>query len=66
MGFDIPPLPIETEFKISSVKHRLYQLSREELEELLVECLTTMTKLAHQTKALRNYIINDLGKTNQD
>jgi hypothetical protein len=66
MDFEIPPLPIETEFKISSVKHRLYQLSREELEALMIECLSTMTKLAHQTKVLRNYIVGEMGKTPQD
>ena len=66
MDFEIPPLPIETEFKISSVKHRLHQLSREELEVLMVECLTTMTKLAHQTKVLKNHILNKEGKTIQD
>jgi hypothetical protein len=61
MDFEIPPLPIESEFKISSIKHRLHQLSRDEIETLLVECLYTMTKLAHQTKALKNHIQSNKG-----
>jgi hypothetical protein len=63
MDFDLSPLPLEAEFKISSIKHRLYQLSREEIEILLIECLSTMTKLAHQTKQLKDYIQSDKGKT---
>jgi hypothetical protein len=61
MGFNIPPLPIEAEFKISSVKHRLHCLSRDELEVLFIECLSTMTQLAHQTKFLKRYIQDNEG-----
>lgn len=62
MDFEIPPVPLEAEFKISSIKHRLYQLSREELEELLVECISIMTKLTHQTRILKNHIAREQGK----
>jgi len=63
--FRIRPLPIEKEFKVQSIKQRLYQLSREELEEFLVEALSTMTKLAHQVTELREYIEYLEGKNEQ-
>jgi hypothetical protein len=40
-------------------------LSREELEEFLVEALSTMTKLAHQVTELREYIEYLEGKNEQ-
>jgi hypothetical protein len=40
-------------------------LSREELEEFLVESLSTMTKLAHQVTELREYIECLEGKNEQ-
>ena len=63
--FRISPLPIEKEFKVQSIKQRLYQLSREELEEFLVEALSTMTKLTHQVTELREYIEYLEGKNEQ-
>jgi len=66
MDFEIPPLPVETEFRVHSIKERLHQLTREELEELLVESLSTLTQLTHQTKFLKGYILNVQGKISQD
>jgi hypothetical protein len=56
----IEPLPLESEFRVLSVKRRLSELTREDLEEFLTESLTLMTKLAHQVKQLRDYV-EDLG-----
>jgi hypothetical protein len=54
--FEIKPLPIETEFRVLSVRRRLHELSREELEEFLTESLSLMTKLAHQLRQVRDYV----------
>lgn len=54
--FELEPLPLETEFKVLSVRRRLSELSREELEEFLSEALGIMTKLAHQVTQMRDYI----------
>ena len=61
--FEVTPLPIETEFRVLSIRRRLSQLSREELEEFLTEALSTMTKLAHQVTQMRDYIqeLEELG-----
>jgi hypothetical protein len=56
------PLPIEKEFRVLSIRHRLHELSREELEEFLTEALSTMTKLAHQLTELRDYVQRLEGK----
>ena len=61
--FKISPLPLEKEFKIQSIKQRLHELSREQLESFLVEALSTMTKLAHQVTELRGHLENLEGKT---
>jgi hypothetical protein len=61
--FSVEPLPLEKEFKISSVKQRLKELTREDLELFLGEALETMTKLAHQVTQLRDYIEELEGKT---
>ncbi len=45
-----------------SIRRRLSELSREELEEFLTEALATMTKLAHQLTQLRDYVIELEGK----
>jgi len=60
--FEITPLPIETEFRILSIRNRLPDLSREELEEFLTEALATMAKLAHQVTQLRDYVRDLEGK----
>lgn len=62
-GFQLTPLPIETEFRVLSIRRRLKELTREELEEFLTEALSTMTKLAHQVTQLRDYIEELEGKT---
>jgi hypothetical protein len=47
------PLPLEQEFRILSIKSRLNQLSREELENFLTDSLLLLIKLTHQTKQLK-------------
>lgn len=60
--FELTPLPMETEFRVLSVRRRLHELSREDLEEFLTEALSTMTKLAHQVTQLRDYVEELEGK----
>jgi hypothetical protein len=60
--FELTPLPVETEFRVLSIRRRLHELSREELEEFLTESLATMTKLAHQVTQLRDFVIELEGK----
>ena len=60
--FRISPLPIEKEFRIQSVKHRVHELNREDLETFLIEALDTMTRLAHQVNELRDFIEHLEGK----
>ena len=52
----IEPLSLEAEFKVLSIRRRLPELSRGELEDFLTEALTLMTKLAHQVKQLKEHI----------
>ena len=59
--FELEPLPLETEFKVLSVRRRLSQLSREELEEFLTEALVILTKLTHQVTQMRDYLDLDNG-----
>jgi len=61
--FELTPLPVETEFRVLSIKARLHELTREELEEFLTESLSTMSKLAHQVTQLMEYIEQLEGKT---
>lgn len=60
--FKIKPLPLESEFRVLSVRRRLHELSRKELEEFLTEALTIMAKLAHQVTQLRDYVKEVEGK----
>ena len=62
-NFQISPFPIEKEFLVLSVRRRLHELSREELEEFLTEALSIMTKLAHQVTELKEYVDKVEGKT---
>jgi hypothetical protein len=62
-NFRIEPLPVEAEFRIHSIKHRLHELPRKDLELFLTEALSTMTKLAHQVTQLRDYVEKLEGKT---
>jgi hypothetical protein len=57
------PLPIEKEFRVMSIRRRLHELSRDELEEFLTEALSIMTKLAHQLTELRDYVDKLEGKS---
>lgn len=61
--FHLTPLPIETEFRVLSIRRRLHELSREELEEFLTEALSIMSKLAHQVTQLRDHVQKLEGKT---
>ena len=63
--FHLTPLPIEKEFRVLSIRRRLHELSREELEEFLTEALSIMTKLAHQLEELRDYVEHLEGKIDQ-
>ena len=53
---------MEKEFRVLSIRRRLHELEREELEEFLTEALTILTKLAHQVTQLRDYIEDLEGK----
>ena len=59
----IEPLPVEKEFRVLSIRRRLHELTREQLEEFLTEALSTMTKLAHQVTQLSEYVEKIEGKT---
>jgi hypothetical protein len=61
--FNIDPITLEAEFKVMSIRRRLHELSREELEEFLSECLMLLTHLTNQTKQFRKYIEGEEGKT---
>lgn len=61
--FEMDPLPLEKEFRCLSVKRRLSELSREELEEFLSEALGLLTKMTHQMIQLRDYIEEVEGKS---
>ena len=64
--FHLIPLPMEKEFRVLSVRRRLHELSREELEDFLTESLSIMTKLAHQVTQLRDYVEVLEGKTEEN
>jgi hypothetical protein len=61
--FQMSPFPIEKEFRVLSIKRRLSELSRQEIEEFLTEALSIMTKLAHQVTELRDYVHKLEGKS---
>lgn len=60
--FELDPLPLEYEFKVESVKHRIHQLSKKELETFLGETLSLLAKVTHQTKQMRDHIEKLQGK----
>lgn len=62
-SFEIKPFPLESEFRVLSVKRRLHELSREELEEFLSEALAIMAKLAHQLTQLKEHVEAIKGKS---
>ena len=59
----ISPLPLESEFRVLSIKRRLHELDRDELEEFLTEALRIMSTLAHQVIQLRDYVEEIEGKS---
>jgi len=61
-NFEMDPLPIEKEFKVLSIRRRLHELSREELEEFLTESLRLLTVMSHQMSQMRDYIYEIEGK----
>jgi hypothetical protein len=61
-NFEVKPFPLESEFRVLSVRRRLHELSREEVEEFLTEALTIMAKLAHQVTQLRDHVKEIEGK----
>lgn len=61
-NFEVKPFPLETEFRVLSIRRRLHELSREEIEEFLTEALSIMAKLAHQVTQLRDYVEQIEGK----
>jgi hypothetical protein len=61
--FELNPLPLEKEFRCLSIKRRLSELSREELEEFLSEALGLLTKMTHQMIQLRDYLEEIEGKS---
>jgi hypothetical protein len=60
--FQMSPFPIEKEFRVLSIRRRLHELSREDLEEFLIESLSIMSKLAHQVTELRDHVQQLEGK----
>jgi len=61
--FELRPFPIESEFRLLSIKQRIADLTREDLEEFLVESLTLTMRLADQVKQFHAYIEKVEGKT---
>jgi hypothetical protein len=61
--FELKPLPIESEFRLLSIKQRISDLTREDLEEFLVESLTITMRLADQVRQFHAYITETEGKT---
>ena len=61
--FELKPLPIESEFRLLSIKQRISDLTREDLEEFLVESLTLTMRLADQVKQFHAYVDRVEGKT---
>jgi hypothetical protein len=54
--FKLDPFPLEKSLRIGIVKYQLHRLSREELEDFLMESLSLTTKLAHQVAQLKEYV----------
>ena len=61
-NFQINPFPLEKEFRLRALKPKIKELNREELEEFLLEALSTMSKLAHQVTQLKDYVKRMEGK----
>ena len=61
--FELKPLPIESEFRLLSIKQRIADLSRADLEEFLVESLAITMRLADQVRQFHAYVEQVEGKT---
>ena len=61
--FELKPLPIESEFRLLSIKQRIADLTREDMEEFLMESLTLTTRLADQVRQFHAYVDRMEGKT---
>lgn len=61
-NFEISPLPLEKEFQVEYLKQNLHMLSREQLEDLLSQSLSIITRLTHQTKQMMALIEEAQGK----
>ena len=61
--FELKPLPIESEFRLLSIKQRIADLTREDMEEFLIESLTLTMKLSDQVRQFNAYIERIEGKT---
>ena len=64
--FNLNPLTMESEFRILSIRRRLHELSREELEEFLTEALSLLTNMANQLSQMKDYVEEIEGKTQED
>ena len=60
--FELKPFPIESEFRVLSIKQRVADLSREDLEEFLIESLSITMRLADQVKQFHAYVERVEGK----
>ena len=61
--FELKPLPIESEFRLLSIKQRIADLTREDLEEFLIESLNITMRLADQVRQFHAYVEQMEGKT---
>ena len=61
--FELKPLPIESEFRLLSIKQRIADLTRKDLEEFLVESLAITMRLADQVRQFHAYVERIEGKT---
>jgi hypothetical protein len=61
--FELKPLPIESEFRLLSIKQRIADLTREDMEEFLMESLTITMRLADQVRQFHAYVECVEGKT---
>ena len=63
MDFQVTPFPLEKEFKVLAIRRKLKTLSREELEQFLSESLVLLAKMTHQLTELRDFLLEDEGKS---
>ena len=61
--FKLNPLPIESEFRLLSIKQRIANLTREDMAEFLMESLTITMRLADQVRQFHAYVERVEGKT---